>query len=168
VSPTKKRGPVAGLKIPSNAATASTLAGSKAGSKAGPLSPRNFTTASRPETLQDKVCFLRIQCANLFTKMQFNNLKRTASGLVNFDQKSAGTQKQSKKERMEEAIRLLSDKEINLAKQYFSTIDRNKDGVLTKLELHVNRLINFLSQGCCIVSSQILPGLHRQQTRVQR
>ena len=53
ISPTKKRGAgVAGIKLPPSAARAS----ASAGSKAGPLSPRNFT-GTRPETLQDKVCF---------------------------------------------------------------------------------------------------------------
>jgi len=134
ISPTKKRGAgVAGIKLPPSAARAS----ASAGSKAGPLSPRNFT-GTRPETLQDKVCCPSACNAHkIFDKVQFNNLKRTASGLVRFDQKSSETRVQTKKERMEEAIRLLNDKERNLASQYFSTIDRNKDGVLSKLELQV-------------------------------
>lgn len=100
--------------------------------------------------------------------MQFNNLKRTASGLVRFDQKSSETQVQTKKERMEEAIRLLNDKERNLARQYFSTIDRNKDGVLSKLELQVTPHYSLVTRLSALFLKSSCPGLHCQQTRLPR
>jgi hypothetical protein len=74
------------------------------------------------------------------------NLKTSAAKLVKFDQKSQEPPELSKKARMEQAIALLSQKEKNLAQQYFNMIDVNKDGALTKLELQV-----ILSSHKCLV-----------------
>ncbi len=62
------------------------------------------------------------------------SFKMSAPKLPTFDMSKRD---ENKKLKMEQAIKKLSKKEKELAEKYFSIIDKNQDGFLTKLELQV-------------------------------